>query len=113
MRIGGSNHLPQLPQQLPQRQPVAPTSGSSDQTSSASKSSPAKSLSAPSADFATEFAKTRAGQSTGQSTGPENFYSTDRSLSLKGQAAMETYITNAGFQFGSNQAEWVGVDTFA
>ena len=111
MRIGGSFNLPQLPQQLPQRQPVAPTSGSSEQSSANSKPSSISpnGASAPLVDFTAEFAKTRAGQGAGT----ESFYSTDRSLSLKGQAAMETYMTNSGFQFGDGQAEWVGVDTYA
>ena len=111
MRIGGSFNFPQLPQQLSQRQPVAPTSGSNDSSSTNSKSSQIspKDAAAPLVDFAAEFAKTR----TGQSAGTESFYSTDRSLSLKGQSAMDTYVTNAGFQFGAGQAEWVGVDTYA
>ena len=107
MRIGGSFNLPQLPQQLPQRQPAAATPGSSDHSSSNAK--PSTAVSVPLVDFAAEFARTRAGQSAGT----ESFYSTDRSLSLKGQAAMETYVTNAGFQPGGTQSEWVGVDTFA
>ena len=111
MRIGGSFNFPQLPQQVPQRQSVAATLGNRDQSSPGSQTAGAGAVSdrVASVDFAAEFARTR----SGQSTGTDGFYSTDRSLSLKGQAAMDTYVTNAGFQFGPSQAEWVGVDTYA
>ena len=39
--------------------------------------------------------------------------SANRELPLRGQEAMQIYLTNAGFQFSGAKAELVGVDIYA
>ena len=106
MRIGASFHLPQLPQR-PSSQTVATPSATQDKDSARSAPSAAP-ASAP-ADFHSDFIQARASQSSDSG----RFYSTDRELPLRGQEAMQTYLTNAGFQFGGAKAELVGVDIYA
>ena len=104
MRIGASFNFPQLPQRPPS-QAIAPTSPNADQKANSSRSStPANAT-----DFSADLIKARANQGTDS----DRYSSTNRELSLRGQEAMQTYLTNAGFQFGQNQSELVGVDLYA
>ena len=104
MRIDGSFNFPQFPQRLPQQQSVSPTPEKLQQPESPAK---APEVGTQLVDFAAEFARTH------QASGSESFYSTDRNLSLKGQAAMDAYVTTAGFQSVGSRSEWIGVDIYA
>lgn len=102
MRIGASFNLPQLPQR-PAAQSAIPAPSGSDKDPTRSPES------ATQIDPSVDVTKTRARQQTDSAT----FYSTDRELSLRGQEAMQTYLTTAGFQFGNARSELVGVDVYA
>lgn len=103
MRIDGSFSFPQFPQRLPPQQSVTPTPDEQQPASPTNSTETGTQL----VDFVAEFARAR------QASGSESFYSTDRNLPLKGQAAMEAYVTTAGFQSVGSRSEWVGVDIYA
>tara|TARA_R110002167_G_scaffold4648_4_gene21934 strand:+ start:21217 stop:21543 length:327 start_codon:yes stop_codon:yes gene_type:complete len=108
MRIGASFNLPQLPQR-PSSQTVVTPSAAQDKDSARSSSTSSAISSTVKTDFDTDFIQARASQSADSG----RFYSANRELPLRGQEAMQTYLTNAGFQFSGAKAELVGVDIYA
>lgn len=105
MRIGASFNFPQLPQRPAAQTAIPAQSGKDKDAAHARTSVPTATQIDPSIDFS-KARMTQQADSTG-------FYSTDRELSLRGQEAMQTYLTTAGFQFGNARSELVGVDIYA
>ncbi|MEH6826285.1 MAG: hypothetical protein V7629_20535 [Motiliproteus sp.] len=105
MQIGASFNFPQLPQRSSAVTGAAARSGGEQDSARSARVAPA----AADRDFSADFVKARATQNADS----ERFYSTHRELPLRGQEAMQTYLTNAGFQFGAAQPELVGVDIYA
>jgi hypothetical protein len=105
MRIGASFNLPPLLQR-PATPAVTPAPSNTDSdTSGSSKSA------APVTEI--EISRDQLSARTTQQADSSRFYSTHRDIPLRGQEAMHTYLTNAGFQFGSARSELVGVDVYA
>lgn len=104
MRIGASFNLPSLPQRAA-APTVAPVKSGSDRD--AARSPAAATEVDPGIDLG--IGRTRSSQQSDSS----GFYSTHRELSLRGQEAMQTYLTTAGFQFGNARSELVGIDIYA
>ncbi|MFT5720355.1 MAG: hypothetical protein ACI9W6_000645 [Motiliproteus sp.] len=102
MQIGASFNAPSLPQR-PAAATVAPAQPDRDRDTARPGAA------AEQADSSIDPGKTRSRPQTDSA----GFYSTDRALSARGQEAMQTYLTTAGFQFGNARPELVGVDVYA